>query len=74
MSDQRKIYQRNRGCFKLFVFLLLLLTATFGAGDQAKAASVSEQEMAIDYSDLQEVIKDVLGKGMNSIFRNTSGN
>ncbi len=73
MSDQRKIYQRNRGCFKLFVFLLLLLTATFGAGDQAKAASVSEQEMAIDYSDLQEVIKDVLGKGNEFDFQEYIG-
>jgi stage III sporulation protein AE len=55
------------------VFLLLLLTATFGAGDQAKAASVSEQEMAIDYSDLQEVIKDVLGKGNEFDFQEYIG-
>jgi stage III sporulation protein AE len=55
------------------VFLLLLLTATFGTNNQAKAASVSEQEMAIDYSDLQEVIGDVLGKGNEFDFQEYIG-
>ncbi len=62
MSGHRKINQKHKGCFKLFVFLLLFLMVTIGTTNQAKAESTLEQEMTIDYSDLQEVIGDVLGE------------
>lgn len=62
MSGQKKIYQRHRGKIKLFVFLLFLIM-NLRTTDQANAASVLESELTIDYSELQEVIDDVLGEG-----------
>lgn len=72
MSGQMKSDRLHMGCLKLFVFLLLLIS-TFGTADQVKAASDLEPEMTIDYSELQEVIQDVLGEGNEFDFQEYIG-
>ncbi len=73
MLGKKQIYRNYKGYYKLFVFFLLLLAAAFGTTDRAKAGTVSEQEPSIDYSELQEVIGDVMGKGNEFDFQEYIG-
>ncbi len=59
--DGKKKYHINHK--KLLLFLLLILLFCLGTTHEAKAGTLAEPEKAIDYSELQDVIGDVLGKG-----------
>ncbi len=73
MSSDKKMIQKKLKYYRLFIFTLLLLSMSFKTTDIAEAGSSQEQENTIDYSEIQEVVGDVLGEGNEFDFQDYVG-